>query len=169
MPRPRVRAEDRQRASKACLPCKASKKRCDSRVPCISCLRRNRVSECIYDERRPPRRRRPLHTDSSPSYLLRQPEAFGVNSIQDVSLSSQEQNQLNEVSSPKASDFEATVNDDQADSDEIGDADNEVNNNTRYEMPADERVTDESHMEVTAEPQSRLMLNAKGEKGNTAF
>jgi hypothetical protein len=61
MPRPKVRPEDRQRSSKACLPCQASKIRCDSQTPCISCVRRDRSSACTYIEshrRRLPRVRR---------------------------------------------------------------------------------------------------------------
>lgn len=61
MPRPKVRPEDRQRTSKACLPCQASKIRCDSQTPCISCVRRDRSAACTYVEtqrRRLPRARR---------------------------------------------------------------------------------------------------------------
>ncbi|EEA26578.1 hypothetical protein TMatcc_005145 [Talaromyces marneffei ATCC 18224] len=61
MPRPKVRPEDRQRSSKACLPCQASKIRCDAQTPCISCVRRDRSSTCTYGEshrRRLPRARR---------------------------------------------------------------------------------------------------------------
>ncbi|KAH8699264.1 hypothetical protein BGW36DRAFT_294939 [Talaromyces proteolyticus] len=50
MPRPKVRPEDRQRSSKACLPCQASKIRCDSQSPCMSCMRRDRASTCSYNE-----------------------------------------------------------------------------------------------------------------------
>lgn len=48
MPRPRVRPEERQRAAKACLPCKSSKKRCDAQQPCSNCVRRRAMSSCIY-------------------------------------------------------------------------------------------------------------------------
>ncbi|CRG91843.1 Thiamine repressible genes regulatory protein thi1 [Talaromyces islandicus] len=62
MPRPKVRPEDRQRSSKACLPCQASKIRCDSQSPCMSCARRDRAAACTYTEtnnrRRPHRRLR---------------------------------------------------------------------------------------------------------------
>src|ERR1700742_2476871 len=50
MPRPKVRLEDRQRAVKACLPCKASKKRCDAQQPCSNCIRRRATSFCHYVE-----------------------------------------------------------------------------------------------------------------------
>src|ERR1700742_1593941 len=48
MPRPKVPLEDRQRAVKACLPCKASKKRCDAQQPCSNCIRRRGTSFCHY-------------------------------------------------------------------------------------------------------------------------
>ncbi|PYH84598.1 hypothetical protein BO82DRAFT_381401 [Aspergillus uvarum CBS 121591] len=48
MPRPKVRPENRQRACRACIACKASKIRCDARDPCGSCLRRDRGSSCVY-------------------------------------------------------------------------------------------------------------------------
>lgn len=61
MPRPKVRPEDRQRAAKACLPCKFSKKRCDAQLPCAHCTRRNNASACTYEDsvytNRTPRRR----------------------------------------------------------------------------------------------------------------
>ena len=50
MPRPKVRPEDRQRAVKACLPCKASKKRCDAQQPCANCVRKKSASTCEYAE-----------------------------------------------------------------------------------------------------------------------
>ncbi|KAJ9606220.1 hypothetical protein H2200_009181 [Cladophialophora chaetospira] len=50
MPRPKVRLEDRQRSIKACLPCKASKKRCDAQQPCSNCIRRRATSFCHYVE-----------------------------------------------------------------------------------------------------------------------
>jgi Fungal Zn(2)-Cys(6) binuclear cluster domain len=50
MPRPKVRPEDRQRSSKACLPCQASKIRCDSLKPCTSCVRRDKAASCAYNE-----------------------------------------------------------------------------------------------------------------------
>ncbi|KAI1614550.1 hypothetical protein EDD36DRAFT_231214 [Exophiala viscosa] len=48
MARPKVRPENRQRAAKACLPCKASKKRCDAQQPCSNCVRRKTISTCHY-------------------------------------------------------------------------------------------------------------------------
>ncbi len=69
MPRPKLRPEDRQRSCKACLACKVAKIRCDSQLPCASCIRRDRGSGCIYsDIDRRQRRYRSLpatHYDSS--------------------------------------------------------------------------------------------------------
>ncbi|KAJ9617811.1 uncharacterized protein PV06_06239 [Exophiala oligosperma] len=50
MPRPKVRPEDRQRAVKACIPCKASKKRCDAQQPCSNCVRKKAEETCEYAE-----------------------------------------------------------------------------------------------------------------------
>lgn len=48
MPRPRVRPEDRQRAPKACEPCKIAKKRCDSVTPCRTCVKKGIAPSCTY-------------------------------------------------------------------------------------------------------------------------
>lgn len=48
MPRPKVKPENRQRSTRACLPCKNSKIRCDAQLPCSGCVRRDRVSSCRY-------------------------------------------------------------------------------------------------------------------------
>ncbi|OKL55458.1 hypothetical protein UA08_09281 [Talaromyces atroroseus] len=48
MPRPKVRPEDRLRAPRACLACKASKIRCDAQRPCASCVRRKHPDACVY-------------------------------------------------------------------------------------------------------------------------
>jgi hypothetical protein len=48
MPRPKVRPEDRKRSCKACVSCKASKIRCDSRLPCAACQKRGQSATCIY-------------------------------------------------------------------------------------------------------------------------
>jgi hypothetical protein len=78
MPRPKVKLEDRQRAVKACLPCKASKKRCDAQQPCSNCVRRRATSFCHYVDanhikpsRKPSQSHQPTlagaSTDESPS------------------------------------------------------------------------------------------------------
>lgn len=72
MPRPKVKPEDRQRSSKACLPCKTSKIRCDSQLPCVACVRRDRASQCVYQDtpgRRIPGRAR----DGAATYRPRNP------------------------------------------------------------------------------------------------
>lgn len=48
MPRPRVPPENRIRAYRACDPCKASKTRCDSQLPCAACNKPSRVTHCTY-------------------------------------------------------------------------------------------------------------------------
>ncbi len=53
MPRRKVRPEDRLRVAKACLPCKASKKRCDATTPCSNCVRKKTASACVYDRSQP--------------------------------------------------------------------------------------------------------------------
>ncbi|CZR61900.1 related to nitrate assimilation regulatory protein nirA [Phialocephala subalpina] len=50
MPRPRVRPADRQRAPKACVTCKVSKKRCDANLPCALCVRKGRAESCTYPD-----------------------------------------------------------------------------------------------------------------------
>ena len=48
MPRPKVPPENRIRGYRACNPCKASKIRCDSQLPCANCTKRSRVASCTY-------------------------------------------------------------------------------------------------------------------------
>lgn len=48
MPRPRVPPENRIRAYRACDPCKASKTRCDSKLPCAACNKPSRMVHCTY-------------------------------------------------------------------------------------------------------------------------
>lgn len=77
MPRPKVRPEDRQRAARACLICKASKKRCDAQLPCSNCVRRNKHSQCSYEDsdlmEPPPKRQHRMSTSnqsSEPAFTL---------------------------------------------------------------------------------------------------
>lgn len=46
MPRRRVPPDERQRSSKACEACRATKKRCDDRAPCSNCARRGLGLTC---------------------------------------------------------------------------------------------------------------------------
>lgn len=48
MPRPKVKAQDRQRSARACDACKASKKRCDANQPCLLCLKKGTQDSCTY-------------------------------------------------------------------------------------------------------------------------
>ncbi|KAH0842483.1 putative Fungal specific transcription factor [Fonsecaea pedrosoi] len=71
MPRPKVRPEDRQRSAKACLPCKASKKRCNAQQPCSNCVRRRTPSSCRYIEPGHARHLVPQSRDTQPQVLRR--------------------------------------------------------------------------------------------------
>ena len=51
MPRPKVLPEHRQRASHACPPCRASKKKCDGHLPCSHCIQRNAQSLCTFNKK----------------------------------------------------------------------------------------------------------------------
>ncbi|KAI5363670.1 hypothetical protein Slin15195_G093230 [Septoria linicola] len=73
MPRPKVKPQDRQRSARACVPCKASKIRCDAGVPCGPCLKRERIDACVYlESARKRQKTSPLPTpsveDASPRY-----------------------------------------------------------------------------------------------------
>lgn len=46
MPRPKVHPENRLRAVEACIPCKASKKKCSGSFPCAFCIQRGRADAC---------------------------------------------------------------------------------------------------------------------------
>ncbi|KAF6822758.1 C6 transcription factor [Colletotrichum plurivorum] len=61
MGRPPVRPEDRKRSAKACITCRATKKRCDGASPCRPCLNRGNGTLCEYSQQRRTRRpaRRP--------------------------------------------------------------------------------------------------------------
>ncbi|KAJ8069971.1 hypothetical protein OCU04_000377 [Sclerotinia nivalis] len=48
MPRPRVHPDKRARAARACIRCKGSKKRCDAKLPCTSCVTQGRTNSCRY-------------------------------------------------------------------------------------------------------------------------
>ena len=68
MPRAKVKPEDRQRSSIACLPCKRAKIRCDSGTPCATCAKRGREASCIYQDspsQHGARRRSRLSTDTT--------------------------------------------------------------------------------------------------------
>lgn len=46
MPRAKVDPKNRQRADKACLACRAAKKRCSGTFPCLKCVRTGRADSC---------------------------------------------------------------------------------------------------------------------------
>lgn len=59
MPRAPVKPQDRQRIARACDSCKASKKRCNGRQPCVACEKKGQHDVCHYTpgQRRNPRPR----------------------------------------------------------------------------------------------------------------
>lgn len=65
MPRPKVNPKDRKRSVRACLPCKASKIRCDANSPCNGCRRRGKVASCVYLDPEPSPRRPTAHATAS--------------------------------------------------------------------------------------------------------
>lgn len=69
MPRPKVKPQDRQRSARACLPCKASKIRCDAGTPCGPCLKRERTSACVYLESSRKRQKTSHHEQQTTSPL----------------------------------------------------------------------------------------------------
>ncbi|KAM3413807.1 hypothetical protein BST61_g10490 [Cercospora zeina] len=80
MPRPKVKPQDRQRSARACVPCKASKIRCNAATPCGPCLKRERIDACVYLESSRKRQKTspfptPSVEDASPRYDPRLEEA----------------------------------------------------------------------------------------------
>ncbi|KAH8700326.1 hypothetical protein BGW36DRAFT_415426 [Talaromyces proteolyticus] len=74
MPRPRVRPENRKRCATACVQCRISKKRCDSRHPCQKCVAKGEAEHCVFPvEHSSVDNRRALvvsHTVGCPLYTL---------------------------------------------------------------------------------------------------
>lgn len=50
MPRPKVAPQNRQRASRACMKCRSSKKRCNGQQPCLNCIRKGRAGSCVFTD-----------------------------------------------------------------------------------------------------------------------
>lgn len=88
MPRPKVRPENRQRSSKACLPCQASKIRCDSQTPCTSCVRRDRSATCTYAESQK-RRSSKTHHNREVRFVSRNDHAIGTSASTRVTTSAE--------------------------------------------------------------------------------
>ncbi|KAE8134306.1 hypothetical protein BDV38DRAFT_255591 [Aspergillus pseudotamarii] len=63
MPRPRVKPQDRKRSVRACLACKASKKRCDGTRPCRTCQMKGTADSCAFTSQQ--RGTQPTHTRGS--------------------------------------------------------------------------------------------------------
>ena len=155
MPRPKVRPEDRQRAAKACLPCKFSKKRCDAQLPCAHCSRRNNASACTYEDsvyaNRTSRRRASTSTHRQSVTSIVPPSSHSQSSLTD-----QEQTQTQ------------TQNQNQ---NHTNNNQNQNHNQTpQYDIP--DSFADQGPnglLEKTTFPQritrDRLLLSSKGEQG----
>lgn len=70
MPRRRVPPDQRQRSSKACEACRATKKRCNDQAPCSNCLRRGLASSCTNLESNAHMPGGSVLADSSPRQAL---------------------------------------------------------------------------------------------------
>ncbi|KAG4432988.1 hypothetical protein IFR05_011532 [Cadophora sp. M221] len=175
MPRPRIRIEDRQRAVKACIPCKSSKKRCDSKTPCSPCIRRSSEQACIYTEGRQ-KKRRTSHTASQlDEHATVSQNSETVNFVaQHGALSSETSHRLvrDEINNgPGVEDpgFSASVDDDYAFS--AHDGEGVIDTNIGSDFDAGGYPADPTAGEESSGPRSRLLLNSKGEKvyvGNAA-
>lgn len=171
MPRPKIRIEDRQRAIKACIPCKSSKKRCDSKVPCGPCVRRTCESACIYTEGRQ-KKRRISHTTSQisdSSVSVQQLDANQTTSFRphqrSLSISSHQHEQGQPiVDSTGASHgfVDGNYSFDDQNGEDVIDPDIGCDNTV------DEYDDDPAPVEENSAPRSRLLFNSKGEKGKEA-
>lgn len=159
MPRRRIRPEDRQRAIKACIPCKTSKKRCDSRLPCATCVKRDCEFSCVYLQARPSSAR--TLSSIQPQVPIVVSETFAARSIESISFSSNHFRYI--LDGPSLQEITLTMNNNDADGTAIDDY--QTDDEPRYECQED-YVSNKAPEETLALPRSRLMLNAKGEKGN---
>jgi type IV secretory pathway VirB10-like protein len=143
MPRPKVRPEDRQRAVKACLPCKASKKRCDAQQPCSNCVRKKSASTCEYAES--PVRPRGVHAHATATTSAQPPPSL-------------EQEHEHAIG----------VSDDEEDENENEDAIRAMPTTLgkRSRSPA-AAAAQSSNPRRRLSGGGRLLLNSKGEKGKT--
>ena len=171
MPRPKIGIEDRQRAVKACIPCKSSKKRCDSKVPCGPCIRRTSESACIYTEGRQKKRRisqSASQTDDS-TVLIQQLDTNQTTTIRphqrSLSNSSHqhEHGQAIDVSTGASHGF---VDEDYNFDDQNGE--DVIDPNIGCDNTVDHYDDDPAPVEENSAPRSRLLFNSKGEKGKEA-
>ncbi|KAH7314256.1 putative C6 transcription factor, partial [Rhexocercosporidium sp. MPI-PUGE-AT-0058] len=168
MPRPRIRIEDRQRAVKACIPCKSSKKRCDSKIPCSPCIRRGSEQVCVYAEGR----QKTWRTSHKASQLDEDTESsrssksmgfsahHGSLGNDDAPRPVQNQNDGPSVEDPS---FSASADDDYA-FNCTQDGEGVIDASIGCEAGTDSLNTDPATREENTGPRSRLLLNSKGEK-----
>ncbi|KAK0118323.1 hypothetical protein ONS95_012618 [Cadophora gregata] len=173
MPRPRIRAEDRQRAIKACIPCKASKKRCDSKIPCGPCVRRTCESACIYTEGRQKKRR--ISTNSQIN------DGDGPSQLSDNTLTTNHPGSHRTLSISSTLPDRRQINDGPVVGDQVFvDGSYDFNDHNDEDVIDPEIgggpslhnfAADPAPVEENSAPRSRLLFNAKGEKvyvGNAA-
>jgi hypothetical protein len=156
MPRPRVPIEDRQRAVRACIPCKTSKKRCDSQTPCSSCVRRNCEQVCLIEDGRQTLGHTARNLTSPSSRLSRQQRS--EDGAQNHTRTKHPSTQIPVLSpalyeglADPADSFSSPV--ERPGDEQVG-----------SEVRADDHVAASPPREAALFPRSRLMLNANGEK-----
>jgi hypothetical protein len=157
MPRPRIRPEDRQRAVIACIPCKTSKKRCDSMVPCGHCVKRDCTFACIYHDAQRVQARNP----PSRPFQARVAGA-AARAFQKIHISSSSSKPKPREPGSVLPRAPLTTNGPQPNGDSV--AENEALDEAGYE----EGGTSHAAEEVPSLPRSRVMLNRKGERGRTS-
>jgi hypothetical protein len=152
MPRPRVPIENRQRAVRACVAYKTSKKRCNSRIPCSSCVKRNCEHACLYEDAR--QLVGQTASAASRSTVPQQSKDGAQSHPKQASLTQApvQTPTLHEGDAAHSHSYSSPVN---RSKDQQG----------RYEVRAHEDGTLSPTMEATLFPRSRLMLNVNGEKG----
>ncbi|KAK8189936.1 uncharacterized protein BKA78DRAFT_296209 [Phyllosticta capitalensis] len=144
MPRPKVLPENRQRAPQACLPCKSSKKRCDSQWPCASCVKRDCPGACVYQQSRKRRR-----TDASSAQSL-----GGETTV----------TQIGAVAPPREDSQDADVAFAETSTHSTENTDDYADSSTDH--AGDRRMSQTTHTSQST-PQairSRMLLSSKGEK-----
>ncbi|EME81416.1 uncharacterized protein MYCFIDRAFT_140761, partial [Pseudocercospora fijiensis CIRAD86] len=144
----KVKPQDRQRSAKACLPCKASKIRCDAASPCGPCLKRERTSACVYLDSSRKRQKTssvptPSLEDTSPQY---DPRLLELNHAHDTGPN---------LSSADAADHGSMQGAPPADRPQAGRG-TATGSTTRSATPEPGKTSRQT--------QSRLLLSSKGEK-----
>jgi hypothetical protein len=168
MPRPRVQLEDRQRVSKACIPCRASKKRCDSNIPCSSCIRRDCELVCIESHRVPlPGADRATLASSGRRQTIGQRSRDNtIRPVRSSFLEVEEHSSLRQTQLPRPLPNIAPASTLSPGRGLLGRQYDDDADECDMNMPAEDNGGSESSLrEPSSLPRSRLMLSANGEKG----